>query len=170
MQIFRSFAAAITAFAALPAWAAEPSGCDHFKWPLDHEKTLLATPVAISSGDAGKLATGENLKLALQTTAKLPQEPSRPPKFPEFLCWLCHLACTRERGNISRNDRAWRLDRCRSGWACSQIDRPHRRNRLRRTRQERQIRPRGDALHRRDQQQHRAHRRAGRHAELDDAD
>ncbi len=83
MQIFRSFAAAITAFAALPAWAAEPSGCDHFKWPLDHEKTLLATPVAISSGDAGKLATGENLKLALQTTAKLPQEPSRPPKFPD---------------------------------------------------------------------------------------
>jgi hypothetical protein len=83
MQIFRSFAAAITAFAALPAWAAEPSGCDHFKWPLNHEKTLLATPVAISSGDAGKLATGENLKLALQTTAKLPQEPSRPPKFPD---------------------------------------------------------------------------------------
>jgi hypothetical protein len=83
MQIFRSFAAAIITLAALPAWAAEPSGCDHFKWPLDHEKTLLATPVAISSGDAGKLATGENLKLSAQTTAKLPQEPSRPPKFPD---------------------------------------------------------------------------------------
>jgi hypothetical protein len=83
MQIFRSSAAALVAFAALPAWAAEPSGCDHFKWPLDREKTLLATPVAISSGDAGKLATGENLKLGPQTTAKLPQEPSRPPKFPD---------------------------------------------------------------------------------------
>jgi hypothetical protein len=83
MQIFRSFAAALVALAALPAWAAEPTGCGHFKWPLDHEKALLATPADVASGDAGKLATGENLKLSSQTTAKLPQEPSRPPKFPD---------------------------------------------------------------------------------------
>ncbi len=83
MQIFRSFAAVLIALTAGPAWAAEPSGCGHFKWPLDHEKTLLATPVAITSGGAGKLAAGENLTLAPQTTAKLPQEPSRPPKFPD---------------------------------------------------------------------------------------
>ncbi|HEY0145895.1 MAG: hypothetical protein WDN29_04840 [Methylovirgula sp.] len=83
MQTFRSFAAALVALASLPAWAAEPQGCGHFKWPLDHEKTLLATPVAITSGDAGKLATGENLTLVPQANAKLPQEPSRPPKFPD---------------------------------------------------------------------------------------
>jgi hypothetical protein len=83
MQIFRSFAAALIALAALPAWAAEPTGCGHFKWPLDHEKALLATPADVASGDAGKLATGENLKLSSQTTAKLPQEPSRPPNFPD---------------------------------------------------------------------------------------
>ncbi|MEJ0050068.1 MAG: hypothetical protein WDN02_02440 [Methylovirgula sp.] len=87
MQTFRSFATALIALAALPAslpvLAAEPTGCDHFKWPLDHEKTLLATPAPIATGDAGKLGNGENLKLVPQANAKLPQEPSRPPKFPD---------------------------------------------------------------------------------------
>jgi hypothetical protein len=87
VQTIRNFSVAIIAFAALPAcqpvWAAEPTGCGHFKWPLDHEKTLLAAPEEIASGGAAKLATGENLKLGLQANAKLPQEPSRPPKFPD---------------------------------------------------------------------------------------
>jgi hypothetical protein len=87
MKTVRSFATAIMALAAVPAcqpvWAAEPSGCGHFKWPLDREKTLLSTPADITSGGAGKLATGEDLKLVPQANAKLPQEPSRPPKFPD---------------------------------------------------------------------------------------
>jgi hypothetical protein len=87
MQTIRVFTAAMIAFAAAPiwpaAWAAEPTGCGHFKWSLDHEKTLLAAPVDITSGAAGKLANGENLKLVPQATAKLPQDPSRPAKFPD---------------------------------------------------------------------------------------
>jgi hypothetical protein len=82
MPVLRIFASLFAVLVALPAGAAEPSGCDHFKWPIEREKTLLATPVAIASGRAASLATGENLTLAPQAAAKLPQAPSRPPKFP----------------------------------------------------------------------------------------
>ena len=79
---FRLSLALAFALAAAPALAAEPLGCDHFKWPLDHEKDLLAKPTAIASGGAAALGTGENLTLGPQGSAKLPQAPSRPPKFP----------------------------------------------------------------------------------------
>jgi hypothetical protein len=82
MPFSRIFASLFIALLALPAGAAEPSGCDHFKWSLEREKALLAKPVAIASGRAASLATGENLSLAPQAAAKLPQAPSRPPKFP----------------------------------------------------------------------------------------
>ena len=69
----------------VPAWAAEePSGCDKFKWNIDHERTALTAP------DRMKLASGANLTslpstgvtLALQAPAeaKLPTPPERAPK------------------------------------------------------------------------------------------
>ena len=39
-----------------PAWAAEePSGCDKFKWNIDHERAALTAP------DRAKLASGAEL-------------------------------------------------------------------------------------------------------------
>jgi hypothetical protein len=82
MLTFRSSVTAIALLAVMPAWAAEPTGCDHFKWPLDREKALLAKPASVTSGSAAALATGEALTLAPQNTVKLPKDPSRAPKFP----------------------------------------------------------------------------------------
>ncbi len=69
---------------AVPARAAEPSGCDKFKWPIERERAALTAP------DRTKLASGNELAaipaggitLALVPTpdAKLPMPPERVPK------------------------------------------------------------------------------------------
>lgn len=41
--MFWKFVALAVLAIAAPAFAQEPVGCDKFKWPLDHEKALLAT-------------------------------------------------------------------------------------------------------------------------------
>ena len=39
------FFVAVSLLAAAPAWAAEePSGCDKFKWNIDHERAALTAP------------------------------------------------------------------------------------------------------------------------------
>jgi hypothetical protein len=81
MRSFRQSLFVIAALAAPPVLAAPSLGCGHFKWPLDHEKDLLAKPVAVASGGAAMLSTGEALTLTPQSAAKLPQTPSKPPKF-----------------------------------------------------------------------------------------
>jgi hypothetical protein len=68
-----------------PAWAAEePSGCDKFKWPIDHERAALTAPdrAKLSSGaEQGALpATAITLALVTPADAKLPTPPERAPK------------------------------------------------------------------------------------------
>ncbi|MGA7787813.1 MAG: hypothetical protein WCA56_06580 [Xanthobacteraceae bacterium] len=67
---------------AVPAFAREPVGCDKFKWPLDRERTLLASPAPmVSGGDAPQaLAAAVTVALVPYADAKLPVPPSRPPK------------------------------------------------------------------------------------------
>lgn len=76
---------ALLLLSAAPAWAAEePSGCDKFKWNIDHERAALTAP------DRAKLVSGSELSampstgvvLALRTPseAKLPSPPERAPK------------------------------------------------------------------------------------------
>jgi hypothetical protein len=78
-------AIALLLLGAAPAWAAEePSGCDKFKWPIDHERAALTAP------DRAKLASGSELNalpssgitLALRAPAeaKLPSPPERAPR------------------------------------------------------------------------------------------
>jgi hypothetical protein len=71
--------------AAVPAMAQEPVGCDKFKWPLEHERTLLASPTQLSSGAAMAQPLGAAVMLALAplADAKLPVAPSRAPKSPD---------------------------------------------------------------------------------------
>ena len=71
--------------AAAPVWAAEdPSGCDKFKWPVDHERAVLTAPdrVKLNSGSdvAAMPSTGITLSLVSPGEAKLPSPPERAPK------------------------------------------------------------------------------------------
>jgi hypothetical protein len=68
-----------------PAWAAEePSGCDKFKWNIDHERAALTAPdrMKLASGaDLTSLpSTGVTLALQAPAEAKLPTPPERAPK------------------------------------------------------------------------------------------
>jgi hypothetical protein len=70
---------------AVPAWAAEePSGCDKFKWNIDHERAALTAPDRVKLASGGELAavpsTGMTLGLIAPAEAKLPTPPERAPK------------------------------------------------------------------------------------------
>jgi hypothetical protein len=71
--------------AAAPAWAAEePSGCDKFKWNIDHERAALTAPDRVKLASGGEIATlpssGITLALVAPGDAKLPTPPERAPK------------------------------------------------------------------------------------------
>ena len=68
-----------------PALAAEePSGCDKFKWSIDHERAALTAPdrAKLTSGsEVGAMpTTGMILRLRAPSDAKLPSPPERAPK------------------------------------------------------------------------------------------
>jgi hypothetical protein len=67
------------------AWAAEePSGCDKFKWNIDHERAALTAPDRAKLASGSELAampsTGVILSLVKPADAKLPTPPERAPK------------------------------------------------------------------------------------------
>ena len=48
---------ALLLLAAAPVWAAEePSGCDKFKWPIDHERAALTAPDRVKLDSGSELA------------------------------------------------------------------------------------------------------------------
>jgi len=67
-----------------PALAAEPSGCDGFKWPITREKAVLTGPASKVDSGATIEVSGKAVRLALgpQADAKLPSPPERLPKEP----------------------------------------------------------------------------------------
>jgi len=70
---------------AAPAWAAEePSGCDKFKWPIEHARAALTAPDRAKLASGGELAalpsSGITLALVAPADAKLPNPPERAPK------------------------------------------------------------------------------------------
>ena len=81
----KSFFVALTLLAAAPAFAAEePSGCDKFKWNIDHARALLTAPdrTKLNSGSelAALPATAVTIALVAPADAKLPTPPERAPK------------------------------------------------------------------------------------------
>jgi hypothetical protein len=66
----------------LHALAAEPVGCDKFKWPLDRERAEIAKAVPVASGTdiAGPLAQAVKLTVQPFAQANLPSPPTRQPK------------------------------------------------------------------------------------------
>jgi hypothetical protein len=76
---------ALVLLGAAPAFAAEePSGCDKFKWPIEHERTALTAPdrAKLTSGSeqAALPVIGITLALVPPADAKLPTPPERAPK------------------------------------------------------------------------------------------
>lgn len=76
---------ALMLFAAVPATAAEePSGCDKFKWNIDHARAVLTAPDRVKLASGSELATlpatGVTLSLAPPAEAKLPTPPERAPR------------------------------------------------------------------------------------------
>ena len=68
-----------------PAWAAEePSGCDKFKWNIDHARAALTAPDRVKLASGGEVAalpsTGMTLALRPPADSKLPTPPERAPK------------------------------------------------------------------------------------------
>jgi hypothetical protein len=78
----RSLLIAIALLTAAPAFAQAPVGCDKFKWPVDRERALLASPSQMASGAEmpKPLATAVTVALVPYAGAKLPVPPSRAPK------------------------------------------------------------------------------------------
>jgi hypothetical protein len=80
-----SLFAALVLLGVTPAFAAEePSGCDKFKWPIEHERAALTAPdrAKLTSGSeqAALPGTGVTLALVPPADAKLPTPPERAPK------------------------------------------------------------------------------------------
>jgi hypothetical protein len=76
---------ALLLLGAAPALAAEePSGCDKFKWNIDHERAMLTAPDRVKLASGGELAslpaTAITLGLRPPADAKLPSPPERAPK------------------------------------------------------------------------------------------
>ena len=64
--------------------AEEPSGCDKFKWPIEHERAALTAPDRVRLASGGELAavppTAVTLALVSPADAGLPTPPERAPK------------------------------------------------------------------------------------------
>jgi hypothetical protein len=76
---------ALLLLSAAPTWAAEePSGCDKFKWNIDHERAALTAPDRAKLASGAELAalpsTGMIMALTAPADAKLPTPPERAPK------------------------------------------------------------------------------------------
>ena len=81
----RNLFVALTLLATAPAFAAEePSGCDKFKWNIDHARAALTAPdrAKLNSGSelAALPATAVTISLVAPADAKLPTPPERAPK------------------------------------------------------------------------------------------
>jgi hypothetical protein len=105
-----SFAAVLLLIAA-PTFAQEPVGCDKFKWPLDHEKALLASPSQVASGSEMQqpLAAAVTVALAPFADAKLPMAPSRAPKSPDSYAGFVRVSALAKPGTyrITLSQGAW---------------------------------------------------------------
>jgi hypothetical protein len=96
-------AAALIAAAPGLAQAQEGSGCNGFKWPLDHERTALVRADKASLPNGGALAYDVPVTLQLQplSAAGLPKAPERAPKSPSAFAGHFTLAAPATTGKYS---------------------------------------------------------------------
>ena len=104
-------AAALIAAAPGFAQAQEGSGCNGFKWPLDHERAALVREDKASLPNGGALPYDVAMKLELQllSAAGLPKAPERAPKSPSAFAGHFTLAAPAKAG-------AYRVTISSEGW------------------------------------------------------
>jgi hypothetical protein len=81
----RAAIVALLLLSTAPAWAAEePSGCDKFKWNIEHERAALTAADRAKLASGGEItampSSGMVLTLVAPADAKLPTPPERAPK------------------------------------------------------------------------------------------
>jgi hypothetical protein len=108
----RTFAAFLVAAWLAPALAqaAEPSGCDKFKWPLMHEQAALsAASTHVESGAALPFDAAAQLRLAPFAEAKLDMPPERAPKLAPSYAGAVTLDAPAAAGTfkVSLSDEGW---------------------------------------------------------------
>jgi hypothetical protein len=83
-MMYKALFVVLALLAAAPAWAEEPSGCDKFKWNIDHARAALTAPDRVKLVSGSELivlpSTGMTLALTAPGDAKLPTPPERAPK------------------------------------------------------------------------------------------
>ncbi len=104
---------ALTLLAISPAFAAEePSGCDKFKWNIDHARAVLTaadrTKLNTGSELAALPATAVTVALVTPAEAKLPMPPERAPKEGTFAGYTKVVSAPKAgRYTISLSNGAW---------------------------------------------------------------
>lgn len=101
------------------ASAAEPSGCDKFKWPIDRERAILRSePLKLDSGASAAPAATQPVRLVLRPAAEahLPTPPERSQKSPDTFAGYVRLPAPPAAGTyaISLSAGAW-LDAVQDG-------------------------------------------------------
>jgi hypothetical protein len=93
------------------AQAQEGSGCNGFKWPLDHERTALVRADKASLPNGGALPYDVAMTLELQplSAAGLPKAPERAPKSPSDFAGHFSLAAPAKPGvyRVTINPGGW---------------------------------------------------------------
>ena len=130
-----------------PAFAAEePSGCDKFKWGIEHERAALTAPDRAQLSSGGELAampaTGFTLALLAPADAKLPSPPERAPK-DGTLAGFAAFKDRPESRPLHDQPLGRCLGRCRAGWAFPEAQGVQRCHRLRGHPQNDEVRARG---------------------------
>ena|SRR6187402_2644853 len=101
---------AFSLLVAAPAFAAEPTGCDKFKWPVERERAALTAPdrARLASGAELPGLAGVTLGLTSPKEAKLPSPPERKPKDGTFAGFVSFKAPHKPGTyTISLSDPAW---------------------------------------------------------------
>jgi hypothetical protein len=103
---------ALLLLATAPVRAAEePSGCDKFKWNIDHERAALTAPDRAKLTSGSELnalpSSGVILSLVAPAAAKLPTPPERAPKDDTFAGFTSVRAAKAGVYTISLSAGAW---------------------------------------------------------------
>lgn len=99
----------ICALSASSAFAAEPVGCDKFKWPVDRERAAISAPdiSKLQSGNDAPIAGAALFSLRPEANAALPKPPERAQKPETFAGFINLKSLAAGTYEIVVSDYAW---------------------------------------------------------------
>lgn len=108
--MLKSLLIALLLVAATPAFAADPVGCDKFKWPMDKELAALTAPSLpklAAGAEAPPPPTAVTVALQPIAGATLPKPPERPQKPNTYAGFLRASAGSAGLYTVTISDYAW---------------------------------------------------------------